>query len=142
MRQSIAPAPRRQPSLKELSAPLARLGQGFRDELGAAMSRFQKHLEAAGDELLLFGLAEPRYRARLLEFLERELDLALRSVRTARAYPMRDDLLAAVEASDELAEFGHLHRSAAIRDAAGELAELRQAGDEVLLYQSEVQHDD
>lgn len=54
----------------------------------------------------------------------------------------RDDLLAAVDSDDELALFAHVHPSAAVRDAAGELAELRNAGDEVLLYQSEVQHDD
>lgn len=55
----------------------------------------------------------------------------------------RDDLLAAVEASDDLASYALLenHPRAALRDAASELAELAQAGDEVLLYASEVQHD-
>lgn len=53
-----------------------------------------------------------------------------------------DDLLYAVEANDDLATFAASHPCAAIRDAAGELAELRQAGDELLLYASEVQHED
>jgi hypothetical protein len=139
----IAPAPPRQPSLEELSAPLARLGQGLRDELGLAMARFHEQLEAAGDELLLFGLAEPHFRPKLLELLERELEQALRSIQVSRAYSKntRDDLLSQVEANDDLATYGLRHPRANIRDAAGELAELAAAGDEVLLYQSEVDHE-